>query len=220
MPLYRRRYVPGGTYAFSVNLADRRSSLLVDHIDLLRVAYKNAEERRPFETVAICVLPDHLHCIWTLPEGDEDFSIRWRMIKTAFSRALPRENDPTAGRRSGERGIWQRRFWEHMIRNHRDFENHIAYIHGNPLHHGWARALDDWPYSSWHSYKRELRRQWTPPPDGMRVGEPGTPCVRSAHGAFRLRLNAPYAQHQFVGPPRLKSLSIVSLISPSLRRAR
>jgi putative transposase len=173
MPFYRRLYQPGGTYFFTVNLADRRSRLLVDHVGALRGAFRYARARRPFDTVAICVLPEHLHCIWTLPEGDQDFSGRWKLVKTAFSRAVPASVDPSTGRREGERGIWQRRFWEHLIRDDRDLDEHVAYIHGNPVKHGHALRPDDWPYSSWHRWKREDGREWTPPPGGLKVGEPG-----------------------------------------------
>jgi putative transposase len=172
MPEYRRLYAPGGTYFFTVNLADRRSRLLVEHVGVLRAAFRNTRRRLPFETAAICVLPDHLHCLWTLPEGDHDFSLRWRMIKSAFSRALPRDRDPAAGRRAGERGIWQRRFWEHRIRDARDFDNHLGTIHWNPVKHGWAASMDEWPYSSWRWHKRAYGREWVPPPGGMKVGEP------------------------------------------------
>lgn len=173
MSTYRRLYVPGGTYFFTVNLRDRRSGLLVDHIGALRSAFRYGRARRPFETVAICVLPEHLHCIWTLPDGDQDFSTRWRLIKSAFSRAVPKDADPARGRRTGERGIWQRRFWEHAIRDDRDLAAHVDYIHWNPVKHGHAATMDAWPYSSWHRFKRDLGREWTPPPDTMRVGEPG-----------------------------------------------
>ncbi len=105
MPNYRRLYVPGGTYFFTANLVRRDSHLLVEHIDALRAAYADAAKAQPFETVAICVLPNHLHCIWTLPEGDSDFSGRWRRIKAGFSRRLPRTADLAPGRRPGERGV-------------------------------------------------------------------------------------------------------------------
>ena len=174
MPFYRRLYVPGGTYFFTVNLQDRRSRLLVEHVDALRAAYRYGRSRRPFETVAICILPEHLHCIWTLPEDDHDFSTRWRLIKSAFSRALPVDVDPAPGRRAGERGIWQRRFWEHAIRDDADLAAHVDYIHANPVKHGHAADMDEWPYSSWRRYRRDVGREWTPSPETLRVGEPGT----------------------------------------------
>jgi putative transposase len=102
MTNYRRNFVPGGSYFFTVNLADRRLSLLTDHIDLLRVAFRDARARHPFTIDAAVILPDHLHAMWTLPEGDRDFATRWRLIKSAFSRALPKANmflaaDPPRG---------------------------------------------------------------------------------------------------------------------------
>jgi hypothetical protein len=92
-----------------------------------------------------------MHCIWTLPEGDDDFSSRWKMIKTAFSKGLPKVERRSKVRiKRGERGIWQRRFWEHAIRNERDYEAHMDYLHFNPVKHGWVKSVIDWPYSSFH----------------------------------------------------------------------
>lgn len=159
MPRYRRLFAPGGTYFFTANLIRRDGRLLVERADLLRAAYRDAAQRQPFKTVAVCVLPDHLHCIWTLPEGDSDFSGRWRRIKTGFSRALPHDLDLAPGRRAGERGIWQRRFWEHLITDADDLERHIHYIHNNPVKHGLVERIEDWPYSSWHRWKREAE-EW------------------------------------------------------------
>ena len=166
MPDYRRLYIPGGTYFFTVNLADRRSRHLTEHIHHLRAAWKRTAADWPFETVAVCILPDHLHCIWTLPENDHDFATRWRLIKSRFSRALPSGADPAQGRRAGERGIWQRRFWEHAIRDEKDLSNHIDYIHWNPVKHGHVAEMDDWPHSSWRQFKTEYGTEWKPPVDG------------------------------------------------------
>lgn len=152
MPNYRRLYVPGGTYFFTLALQDRRSRLLTEEIDKLRAAYRKVSAERPFETVAICVLPDHLHCVWTLPEGDADFPTRWRLIKTAFSKSLPRSFDPASGRRTGERGIWQRRFWEHAVRDDEDLEACINYVHWNPVKHGLVANVEDWPHSTWRRF--------------------------------------------------------------------
>lgn len=155
MTSYRRNRVTGGCYFFTVNLADRTSHLLVDHIDALRAAFREVRQRHPFETDAIVVLPKHLHAIWTLPEGDTDFSTRWRLIKATFSRALPQTESVTTSRASkGERGIWQRRFWEHTVRDDRDFERHGDYIHFNPVKHGYVRQVRDWPHSSFKSMVR------------------------------------------------------------------
>jgi len=122
-------------------------------------------KRHPFETIAICVLPDHLHCIWRLPPGDHDYPMRWRLIKSRFSKSLPRTHDPRAGRRKGERGIWQRRFWEHLIRDAEDFDRHVDYIHWNPVKHGLVAAPEDWPYSTFHDWTKEYGRPINVPPD-------------------------------------------------------
>jgi putative transposase len=157
MSQYRRWFVPGGTYFFTANLIRGDSRLLVENINALRAAYADAAKRQPFTTVAICVLPNHLHCIWTLPEGDSDFPGRWRRIKSGFSRRLPRSADLAPGRRPGERGVWQRRFWEHVITDADDLATHIEYIHANPVKHRIVADIDDWPYSSWHRWKSHGR---------------------------------------------------------------
>ena len=114
MTNYRRNLVPGGSYFFTVNLLDRRSTLLTDHVQLLRDAFRYTQLNHPFAIDAIVVLPDHLHAIWTLPEGVSDFALRWRLIKAAFSRALPSGEYVSRSRATkGERGVWQRRYWEH-----------------------------------------------------------------------------------------------------------
>jgi putative transposase len=156
MPDYRRRYVPGGSWFFTVNLLDRRQRLLVEHIDLLREATRWAMRRHPFRIEAFVVLPDHLHAIWTLPEGDADFSLRWRLIKTRFARGIPKGEWLSPAREArGERGVWQRRFWEHMIRDEDDFARCANYCAINPVKHGHVRRPLDWPYSSFH---RDVRR--------------------------------------------------------------
>jgi putative transposase len=152
MPQYRRAKINGSTFFFTVVLADRSSNLLVEQIDRLRQAYRVVQERRPFETVAVCILPDHVHAIWTLPEDDADFSTRWSLIKSGFSRGLdarPRSQSKLAKR---EKGVWQRRHWEHAIRNEADLERHIDYVHFNPVKHGHVTHVADWPYSSFHRY--------------------------------------------------------------------
>jgi len=142
MPRYIRAIVPGGTFFFTVTLLERRRSLVIEHIDALRTAFATARIRLPFSIDAMVVLPDHLHCLWTLPEGDADFSRRWRAIKSAFSRAIPAGEHLSPRRLAkGERGVWQRRFWEHVIRDERDFERHADYIHFNPVKHGHVRRV-------------------------------------------------------------------------------
>ena len=150
---YRRANVVGGTYFFTVNLAERRSGLLVDYIDVLRASVRRVKERHTFHIDAFVVLPDHLHAIWTLPDGDADFSTRWMLIKAGFSRHIPKgECRSTSRIGKGERGIWQRRFWEHLICDDVDYERHMDYVHYNPVKHGHVNHAVDWKYSSIHRY--------------------------------------------------------------------
>jgi putative transposase len=143
---YRRNFVPGGTFFFTVNLANRHSRLLTEKIDLLRKAIRYTRARHPFALDAIVVLPEHLHSIWTLPPGDRDYALRWRLIKTFFSRGVePSERRSKSREAKGERGLWQRRYWEHTIRDEADFERHCDYIHYNPVKHGHVGAARDWP---------------------------------------------------------------------------
>ncbi len=152
---YRRNFVSGGSYFFTVNLADRRARLLTDHIGLLRSAFRETRARHSFAIDAIVILPDHLHAMWTLPDGDHDFATRWRLIKSVFSRALPKTETISASRASkAERGIWQRRFWEHTLRDERDSERQVDYIHFNPVKHGHVKRVADWPFSSFHRMVR------------------------------------------------------------------
>jgi putative transposase len=151
MPDYRRNRVPGGTYFFTVNLLDRGSRLLVTHIDALRGAVRRVRARAPFQIDAWVVLPDHMHCLWTLPEGDADFPGRWRAIKIGFSKSLGiAEPRSSVMARRGERGIWQRRYWEHTIRDDHDFATQFDYVHFNPVKHGLVKHPSEWPHSSFH----------------------------------------------------------------------
>jgi putative transposase len=137
MTNYRRNLVPGGAFFFTVNLADRRLRLLTENTATLRWAFRRVRARHPVTIEAAVVLPDHLHTIWTLPAGDADFATRWRLIKSGFARALPAgERISTSRAAKGERGIWQRRYWEHTLRDDDDFARHLDYIHFNPVKHG------------------------------------------------------------------------------------
>lgn len=138
MSHYRRHYVPGGSWFFTVNLRNRYSDLLVRHIDALRSATAQVKCRRPFVINGWVVLPEHMHCIWTLPAEDSDYSGRWRDIKKHFTRTLQTS------------GIWQPRFWEHTLRNEEDYRRHMDYIYINPVKHGWVTRVQDWPYSTFH----------------------------------------------------------------------
>lgn len=152
MPDYRRAYHPGGTYFFTVNLLRRMGNdLLTRRIDLLRNAVRSVRRDHPFEIHGWVVLPDHLYCVLRLPQGDADFTVRWRLIKARFSRSLPKTERRSAVRqRRGERGIWQRRFWEHLIRDEADYAAHLDDVHINPVKHGWVERVGDWPYSTFH----------------------------------------------------------------------
>ncbi len=153
---YRRTHTAGATYFFTVNLADRKQPLLLDHADMLKKIITNVRANHPFEINAIVVLPEHLHCIWTMPVDDGDYSKRWSLIKSNFSRALPKGERISNSRVSKrERGIWQRRFWEHQIRNDADYRRHVDYIHINPVKHGYVHQVKDWPHSSFHRYVRQ-----------------------------------------------------------------
>jgi putative transposase len=151
MPKYTRSSRAGGTYFFTVRLADRRSDLLVREVDVLRRVTRQTCDRLPFTIDDIVVLPATIHTIWTLPQGDADFSVRWRMLKSLFSRAMPAPDvDAHVRLRPGEKGIWQRRFWEHMIRDEDDLLAHRHMIHSAPVQGGLVNRPGDWPWSSFH----------------------------------------------------------------------
>lgn len=173
MTAYRRHRIAGGTYFFTVNLADRRRSLLTDHIDLLRVALRYTRLRHPFAIDAIVVLPDHMHAVWTLPNGDGDFATRWRLIKATLSRGLQHAEPVSASRsRKRERGIWQRRYWEHTIRDDGDFARHVDYVHFNPVKHRYVEQVEDWPFSSFHRLVRlgSYPASWVDAPNDQESG--------------------------------------------------
>lgn len=170
MSNYIRPKIAGATVFFTVALADRSSSLLVAEVERLRQAVLVTRLERPFAIDAWVVLPDHMHCVWTLPDGDLDFATRWGAIKSRFTRSLRRVGfhptepasavgwNPTLRSASkvskGDAGLWQRRFWEHHIRDEEDFLAHLRYCWTNPVKHGLVERPEDWPYSSVH---RDLR---------------------------------------------------------------
>jgi len=163
---YRRNRMAGGTYFFTITLVDRRSTALTDQIVALGSAMRACRSRHPFSLTAIVVLPDHMHCVWALPEGDSDYSIRWALIKASFTRVTRLGCTKTAKR---ERGLWRRRFWEHTIRDDLDLRRHVEYIHFNPVKHGHVRQVKDWPYSSFHRYVRQrlLPLDWAATVEGI-----------------------------------------------------
>lgn len=152
---YRRAFVPGGTYFFTVNLVNRRSRLLVERVDALREVVREIRARHPCKILAWVALPDHIHAVWELPPKDADFATRWALIKAGFSRRItPKERIAASRVRKGERGIWQRRFCENLIRDDDDLARHVDYVHINPARHGYAPRASDWPWSSIHRYIR------------------------------------------------------------------
>jgi len=160
MPHYRRLFT-GSTYFFTV-VAYQRRRILCDPAlrTALRQAIQKVRRIRPFMIDGWVLLPDHMHCIWTLPAGDTDYSTRWAEIKRQVSNACRTslhtpELLTRSGRNRGESTIWQRRFWEHQIRDHVDMEKHLDYMHFNPVKHGHVRQVSDWPYSTFHRYVRE-----------------------------------------------------------------
>jgi putative transposase len=155
---YRRAFIPGGSFFFTLVTEKRRPIMAsAESVEVLRSAFRNVRQSRPFEVDAMVVMPDHLHCIWTLPPGDADYATRWRLIKTWFTKhsAPAIRGVRNASRQArGEQAIWQHRYWEHRIRDETDFERHVEYIHYNPVKHGFVSTPMDWPYSSIHKYVR------------------------------------------------------------------
>ena len=150
---YRRADAAGGTWFFTANLADRTPDTLVRQIDDLRHALNAVKAAHPFSIVAMVVLPEHLHAIWRLPPDDADYPLRWALLKAGFSRRVARGDRITPSRvAKRERGIWQRRYWEHQIRDEYDLARYVDYIHFNPVKHGWVARAVEWPHSTLHGY--------------------------------------------------------------------
>jgi len=161
MSNYRRAIFPGGYYFFTA-ITYRRRKLFAESKtrEYLCNAWQKVQQQYPFELTAVCLLPEHIHCVWRLPDGDNDFSMRWRLIKRYFTLSyLADQGRELAQSRSriqkGERGVWQRRFWEHQIRDETDLQNHVDYIHYNPLKHNMVERVEDWPWSSYHRFVKE-----------------------------------------------------------------
>jgi len=155
MKRYRRAYQAGGWYFFTVVTYGREKILTHPKgIERLREAFQQVMGKHPFSIDGIVVLPDHIHCLWRLPEDDADFSVRWRLIKRHYSIGF---DAAVTGRR--EKRIWQPRFWEHLIRDEEDWRRHMDYVHYNPVKHGYVNAAGDWPYSS---FKNAVKRGWYP----------------------------------------------------------
>lgn len=176
MVRYRRNRAEGGKFFFTLTLADRQSTCLVDHVGALRTAFRVTRQERPFAIDAIVILPDHLHTVLTLPPDDADFPGRWRRIKGHFSTRLLKAGTDIRRCNNGELALWQRRYWEHTIRDDEDFARHVDYIHYNPVKHRLVNRVCDWPHSSFHLYVRRgiLPEDWAGEADSgvLRFGEP------------------------------------------------
>lgn len=155
MVFYRRSRIVNAPYFLTLTLSDRRSSLLVDHVGALREAFRETKRRYGFQTIAIALLPEHLHWLCALPEGDGDFSTRVRLIKRGFTMRLLAMGLDLSRNARGEYRLWQRRFWEHTVRDDDDLQRHVDYIHYNPVKHGLVGAAKDWPHSSFRRYVKE-----------------------------------------------------------------
>ena len=150
---YRRTDIKGACYFFTINLADRKSNLLIDKVFELREVINRVKKKHPFKLDALVIMPEHFHMIITLPENDNDYSKRIMLIKSGFSRTLPKSERLNPSRiKKRERGIWQRRYWELFIRDEKDYQTHVDYIHYNPVKHGYVPKASDWKYSTIHKY--------------------------------------------------------------------
>ena len=156
---YRRNQQPGACYFFTLVTYQRQPLLTQKNIDRLRLAFKREMQKRPFNIEAIVILPDHLHALWVLPENDNDYSTRWSNIKRFFSIGCEQSLSKISNSRQNkrEKNIWQRRFWEHTIRDQQDWRKHMDYIHYNPVKHGYVESPADWPYSS---FKHNVAKGW------------------------------------------------------------
>jgi len=183
MSRYRREWLEGGVFFFTVVTHERRPTLATElGLRCLRYAWRETVSTMPFDTDAVCILPDHLHTVWSLPEGDRDYSARWRKLKGLFTREYRihggMEGKRNASRlRSREAAVWQRRYWEHRIRDADDFRRHVNYIHFNPVKHRLVSRVADWEWSSFHDHVKNgwLDPDWgtTEPDDigNIEVGE-------------------------------------------------
>lgn len=161
MPNYRRAYIEGGTYFFTIVTHNRNKILCIEeNRENLKVSIEEVCGKYPFFTDAWILLPDHIHCIWTLPQGDNNFSMRWQLIKRGFTMRYNKAKNETwaiseSRKKRKEQAVWQRRFWEHLIRDEEDFERHCDYIHYNPVKHGYVMSPKDWQFSTFHSFVKK-----------------------------------------------------------------
>ena len=156
---YRRAFIPGGSWFFTLVTENRRPIFASpENVETLRQAFRTVKQKRPFLLDSIVIMPDHLHCIWTLPPGDSDFSTRWRLIKTWFTKHCDsdiRQTPDDARQKKQEQAIWQHRYWEHLLRDEEDYRRHVGYIHYNPVKHGYVTAPVNWGFSSFHRFVKD-----------------------------------------------------------------
>lgn len=178
MPEYRRLHIPGGIFFFTVVTYNRLPLFNNPQCrNILHNAWNHTQHKYPFQTIAICLLPDHLHCIWQLPENDANYSIRWREIKRLFTKQYlieigPGQQRNTSRQKRKEAAIWQRRFWEHAIKDDEDLERHLDYIHYNPIKHGYVEKASDWMWSSFHKFVNQgiYNKHWVGGEEGRKRG--------------------------------------------------
>ena len=188
---YRRNFIKGGYYFFTVNLKNRQSTLLIDAVNQLRTSFSYVHSKKPFEIIAIVILPEHLHCIWQLPENDKEYPARWKSIKSHFTRQLKKTGIQINKNKHNEHNLWQRRYWEHTIRDENDLTRHIDYIHYNPVKHGWVKSVSDWKYSSFHKYVKKgvLPLNWGnnfENSDTIKYGERSLDAAKRNQGMVRI----------------------------------
>lgn len=191
---YRRNFIKGGSYFFTVNLKNRQSTLLIDAVNQLRASFSYVQSKKPFEVIAIVILPEHLHRIWQLPENDKDYPARWKSIKSHFTRQLKKMGIQLSKNKHNKHNLWQRRYWEHTIRDENDLTRHIDYIHYNPVKHGWVESVSDWKYSSFHRY---VKKGYLPPnwgnnfemSDTIKYGESSLDAAKRNQGMVRKNLD-------------------------------
>jgi len=188
MSNYRRMYEPGGLFFFTIVTHHRRKLFLNEKArSYLHYSIRQVQMKYPFEIIAVVLLPEHLHCIWKLPDGDENFSTRWACIKKEFSKIwIASGGNETAiseaRRKHRESGIWQRRFWEHRIKNEEDFINHINYIHYNPVKHGLVWCPHQWKHSSFHRWAKAeyYKSNWLCDCEHKRLKQPEFASIKTS----------------------------------------
>lgn len=226
MPDYRRYFIPGGTYFFTLK-SENNARIFADlkSITWLKTAIEETQAELPFEILAEVILPDHLHMIWSLPSGDADYPTRWNKLKSVFTKQYLSEDEPEQSRSPSRvlnrrRGVWQRKYWEHTIKNESDFERHFDYIHWNPVKHGYAKSPRNWLHSSFHRWVEAgvLRhklgpkpRTIPPPPQPYANRRINTATIRGP-SVCRVRLGGPIPKRQI--DPRTSLPNVSILVNP------